>query len=74
MAHVSRPRTSALGARPPPLNFSSGLDMSTYGIGSARYDHSPLFQRDIQWMYGNANGTPWSEPLYVRLMRDLGLD
>jgi hypothetical protein len=74
MAHVSRPRTSALGAGPRPPNFTSELNMATYDIGLPRRDHSPLFQRDIQLMYGNANGTPWGEPLYDRLIRDLGVD
>jgi hypothetical protein len=28
-----------------------------------------FFQGPIQPAYGNANGTPWSLPIYVRLMR-----
>ena len=73
MAFVSRPRTSALGATTAPFGFGN-LDLDaadTYGFTEARFDHSGPFQRDIQLMYGNADGAPWSEPLYVRLMRDL---
>lgn len=77
MAFVSRPRTSAVGAVSPALTGLpgfTGLDLespATYAMGPARFDHSGPFQRNIQLMYGNENGVPWSEPLYVRLMRDL---
>jgi chitodextrinase len=73
MAFVSRPRTAALGAVSPPAGFG-GLDLEssgTYSFTASRADHSGLFQRDIQLMYGDPAGLAWMEPLFLRLLRDL---
>ncbi len=80
MAFVSRSMTLALGAVAPPPMFGSQVNLQTqYTFGPGRPDHSGQFQRDIQLMYGSENGTPWrdpdgsEQPLYLRLMRDLGV-
>jgi hypothetical protein len=61
-----------LGAVAPAPVFGSQVNLKTqYQFGLGRPDHSGQFQRDIQFMYGNENGIPWAEPLYVQLMRHL---
>jgi hypothetical protein len=81
MSFISRSRSSAIGAVSAPPGFQ-GFEMRFsnpygYGFGQARYDHSGQFQRNIQLMYGRADGTPWVDqngvamPFYRRLMSDL---
>jgi hypothetical protein len=72
MAFVCRSMSLALGAVAPAPMFGSQVNLKTqYQFGLGRPDHSGQFQRDIQFMYGNENGIPWAEPLYVQLMRHL---
>jgi len=71
MAFVARSRTRPLGAGAPPPKFL-GLDLNdVYRFNQERSCHSGQFQRNIQLMYGNKDGTQWPEPFYRRLMNDL---
>jgi Fungalysin metallopeptidase (M36)/IgGFc binding protein/Bacterial Ig domain/K319L-like, PKD domain/Fungalysin/Thermolysin Propeptide Motif/Fibronectin type III domain len=73
MAFVARSRTRPLGAGEPPQTFS-GLNLEdVYLFDWQRSCHSGQFQRDIQLMYGDKNGTQWPVPFYKRLMSDLNV-
>jgi hypothetical protein len=72
MAYVSRSRTGPLGAGAPGTLFDDEVNMRVlYGFSTFRPDHSGQFQRDIQLMYGRADGKQWPESFYHRLMHDL---
>ena len=72
MAFVARSRTRPLGAIEPLPDKFKGLDLNdVYNFDRERSCHSGQFQRNIQLMYGKKDGTPWDEPFYSRLMRDL---
>ena len=80
MAYIARSRTRALGAELPSLNprppgWSAPVKMNTtYGFGTPRYDHSGQFQRNIQRMYSDENGTAFGTLFYKRLLQDLNMD
>ena len=71
MAFVGRSRTRPLGGIKPPLGLSALELESAYLFDAQRSCHSGQFQRNIQLMYGDFDGTTWPEPFYHRLMRDL---
>ena len=82
MAYATRSRTRAVGAEAGSGAFSIGdnLDLkATYGFTNHRPDHSGQFQRNIQLMYGKADGTQWMDSsgnpdsFYHHLMNDLGV-
>jgi hypothetical protein len=72
MAFVARSRTRPLGAGEPPSGKFLGLNLrEDYKFDRERSCHSGQFQRNIQLMYGDADGTAWPEPFYHRVMNDL---
>ena len=80
MAFVSRSRTIPFGAGKPPSDFGNVNLIRQFGFGNARSDHSGQFQRNIQLMYGDSDGSPWvdkngnPDSFYSQLMRDLNIE